>query len=60
MSGCQALSQSGRKCGSKVRLLAVNYHGDNELYGFASSRKEPSWVRVYLCQKHRQKKGRKP
>jgi len=50
-SACQALDMNGRRCRETSRLVAVNYHGNDELYGF--SEYEPKWVRVYLCPKHR-------
>jgi hypothetical protein len=53
---CQALDIHGRRCRSDKRLVAVNYHGHSEIYGSGSDGPEPTWVRVYLCDKHRTKR----
>lgn len=55
--GCQALSPKGRRCGSKIRVVAVHYHGHSELYGYDGP--EPTWVSVYLCAKHRPKRTKR-
>ena len=46
---CQALYSSGRRCKKKA-LYCILYHGDGEIYD--SNSLEPSWVLVYLCEKH--------
>ena len=51
---CQALDMHGRRCRGDKRLVAVSYHGDPELYGWLANTNNPSWVRVYLCPKHRE------
>jgi hypothetical protein len=48
---CQALSSNGRRCTGTFRVVAVNYHGNGEIYSHDGP--EPKWVRVYLCPKHR-------
>ena len=50
---CQALDFGGRRCRSTHRLVAVSYFGDHEHYGWDGP--EPQWVRVMLCDKHRER-----
>jgi hypothetical protein len=49
---CQSLDGNGCRCRSSRRLVAVSYFGNPEHYGFDTP--EPKWVRVYLCDKHRE------
>jgi hypothetical protein len=46
---CSALSNQGRQCKATAKYKTY-YHGDNEMRNFDDA--EPSWVRVYFCEKH--------
>ena len=48
---CQALDMNGKRCRCSA-VGSYQYHGDNELYGFCSNSKAPSWVQVRLCSTH--------
>lgn len=51
---CMALNSDGDRCQSNIKVSPVRYHGDQEIYRFGSSRKEPDWVVTYLCMAHRE------
>ena len=48
---CSFLDRDGHQCRLPGRL-AVNYHGDGELYQDADNRDSARWVRVHFCKKH--------
>lgn len=50
---CAALDPMEARC-PRTDTVSQSYHGDAEIYAEGSGpRLGPSWVRVYLCSKHR-------
>lgn len=60
MKRCSALDANGKRCHARRHLKLVKYHGDGELYPwYDDPPKEPGWVVVPLCSKHRKSKESK-